>query len=254
MVGAPASADAVARMGRMPSLRVGLHLVLVEGTPLLPPTSVPDLVDSSGHFRNDMTLAGVKMFFSPRARVQLAAEINAQFEAFHATGLTLDHCNAHKHFHLHPGIANLMLRIGKRFGLRAARVPSEPPNVLAKVEPGSRVASDWVTAPWARLLRRRFRAAGVFAPDHVFGLRWSGQMTKNRLAGLIRNLPDGVSEIYLHPATKGGFAGSAPGNRYAEELAALLDPDVASAARVSSVRLGGFADFLKTENGGRQSQ
>lgn len=254
MVGAPATADAVARMQRMPSLRVGLHLVLVEGVPLLPPASVPDLVDSSWHFRNDMTLAGMKMFFSPRTRAQLAAEIRAQFEAFHATGLTLDHCNAHKHFHLHPVIANLMLRIGKRFGLRAARVPSEPPNVLAKVEPGSRAASDWVTAPWARLLRGRFRAAGVFAPDHTFGLRWSGHMTKNRLAGLIRNLPDGVSEIYLHPATKGGFAGAAPGYRYREELAALLDPDVASAASVSAVRLGGFADFLKTENAGRQSQ
>lgn len=35
MVAAPATADAVARAKRIPSLRVGLHLVLVEGRPVL---------------------------------------------------------------------------------------------------------------------------------------------------------------------------------------------------------------------------
>jgi len=77
----------------------------------------------------------------------------------------------------------------------------------------------------------------------VFGLRWSGQMTRERLAGLIRHLPDGLSEIYLHPATS-AYPGSACGYRYREELEALMAPEVIAAARDSSVRLGGFADFL----------
>ena len=68
-------------------------------------------------------------------------------------------------------------------------------------------------------------------------------MTRERLAALIRNLPDGLSEIYLHPAT-GAYPGSARGYRYSEELAALLAPEVIAAARDSSVRLGGFADFI----------
>ena len=41
-------------------------------------------------------------------RAQLRAEIEAQFAAFEATGLALDHVNAHKHFHLHPTIAGLL--------------------------------------------------------------------------------------------------------------------------------------------------
>ena len=101
-----------------------------------------------------------------------------------------------------------MVEIGRRFGLRAARVPLEPRHVLRKIEPQTPHASAWLTAPFALLLRRRFRAAGLMAPDSVFGLQWSGQMTKGRLSGLIRNLPDGLSEIYLHPAT-GPFAGAA---------------------------------------------
>ena len=111
MVSAPAAADAVKRAKAMGSLRVGLHLVLVEGRPTLPSSEIWALVDSGGYFRNDMARAGAAMFFLPHVRRQLAAEIEAQFKAFAATGLELDHVNSHKHFHLHPTIAALVVRI-----------------------------------------------------------------------------------------------------------------------------------------------
>lgn len=243
MVGASFAADAIARAKAMPRLRVGLHLVLTEGRPLLPPSAVPDLVEGLGEFRKNMVRMGAVLFFSARARAQLAAEMIAQFEAFRATGLSLDHANAHKHFHVHPTVGAMLLKIGRRYGLRGVRVPLEPAGVLAKAEPGFRPKPAWDTAPWAYLLRRRARAAGMVAPDCMFGLRWSGAMTTARLAGLIRNAPQGLSEIYLHPAT-GKYEGSAPFYRYAEELAALISPDTEAALRESSATLGGFADFL----------
>lgn len=243
MVAAPAAAEAVARAKAMPSLRVGLHLVLVEGRPMLPPSAIPDLADGSGHFRTGMTRAGAAIFFRPKVREQLTHEIAAQFDAFKATGLKLDHVNTHKHFHLHPTIAGLILKIGKAHGMRAMRVPLEPRAVLAAAEPGAAVAPAYVTGPWARLLRRRLRACGLVTPDAVFGLAWSGAMTAPRLCGLLAHLPEGLSEIYLHPATSGGFEGAAPGYRYAEELAALTGERVVAAARDPHIRLGGFADF-----------
>ena len=245
MVGGSAAADAVVRARRMPSLRVGLHLVLVDGRPLLPGPLLPDLVDAGGHFRSDMIASGTAIFFNPRARAQLAAEIYAQFAAFRDTGLTLDHCNAHKHFHLHPTIGRLIVEIGRRFGLPAVRVPLEPRNVLARIEPNTALPNAFATAPWAHLLRRRLRSARILAPDHVFGLRWSGSMTKDRILGLIRHLPEGLSEIYVHPATRNGFPEAATAYRYTEELSALLSPEVSVEARQPSVLLGGFVDFLK---------
>jgi hopanoid biosynthesis associated protein HpnK len=242
MVAAPAAADAVARARRMPTLRVGLHLVLVEGRPMLPASQLKYLVDGAGAFRSDMAALGAVIAIRREARAQAAAEICAQFEAFRATGLTLDHCNAHKHFHLHPVIGALIAAIGARFGLRAARVPVEPAGVLRKVE-RSRRAPALLTQPFAHLLRRRFRAAGFLVPDQVFGLQWSGAMTKERLSGLIRNLPEGLSEIYLHPAT-GTYQGAAPGYRYGEELQALVSEEAIGASRETSLRLGGFVDFL----------
>jgi hopanoid biosynthesis associated protein HpnK len=242
MVAAPAAADAVVRAKRLPRLRVGLHIVLVEGRPTLPATAVPDLVDASGNFRTDMAASAVAMFFLPRVRRQLEAEIAAQFDAFRATGLNLDHVNTHKHFHLHPTIASTILRVGKRHGLRAMRVPLEPHHVLRKAEPLAKLPSALATAPWAMLSRARLRAAGMTVPDQVFGLAWSGAMTPARVLGLIENLPDGLTELYLHPAT-GPYPGSAPGYRYADELAALTAPRVIEAARNSAIAKGGFADF-----------
>ena len=245
MVAAPAAADAVARARRMPALRVGLHVVLVEGRPLLPASSLSHLVGVNGAFRSDMAALGAVIALRREARAQVAAEITAQFEAFRATGLPLDHCNAHKHFHLHPVVGDLIAAIGARFGLRAARVPIEPKHVLRNVE-RSRGASALLTQPFAHFLRRRYRAAGLLVPDQVFGLLWSGQMSKERLSGLIRSLPEGLSEIYLHPAT-GPYQGAAPGYRYREEFEALKSAEVIGASRDTSLRLGGFSDFLASQ-------
>jgi hypothetical protein len=113
--------------------------------------------------------------------------------------------------------------------------------VLAAIEPQTARVPAWVTAPWAALLARRARQADLKTPDAVFGLAWSGAMTTARLLGLLRHLPEGRSEIYLHPATTDDFPGHASGYRYADEFAALTAPDVIAAAR--DLRHGGYTDF-----------
>jgi len=79
-------------------------------------------------------------------------------------------------------------------------------------------------------------------PDQIFGLAWSGAMDTARVRALIDLLPDGLTELYLHPAT-GPYPGSAPGYLYGEELAALIAPRVVEAARNPAILKGGFADF-----------
>ena len=241
MVTGDAFDDAVARAKTMPSLGVGLHLVLVEGRPCLPPELVPDLVDSNGQFRANMALAGLTIFAKPAARRQLFAEVEAQFAAFAETGLPLDHVNAHKHFHLHPTITSAILASGRRYGMKAIRAPIEPRGVLARIEAGA--GRFDLAQPWARLVRRRMRKAGLLVPDQVFGLAWSGALDTRRLRGLIANLPDGLSEIYCHPATDDRYPGHAPGYGYSSELAALMDGRVADMIGQSGIKLGRFADF-----------
>jgi hopanoid biosynthesis associated protein HpnK len=242
MIAAPAAADAIARARRLPSLRVGLHLVLLQGRPVLPPSAVPQLVKRDGSFPAHPAALGTRLVCSRSARRQLAAEIDAQFAAFSDSGLALDHCNAHLHFHLHPLVGRLIAALGPRFGLRAVRLPLEPRAPLRGVERRTWSGTAALTLPFALALRRRLAAAGLLVAERTFGLRWSGQMTRARLAGIVRQLPAGVSEIYLHPAT-GPYPGAARGYRYAEELQALLAPEVMAACRDASLRLGGFGDF-----------
>ncbi len=244
MVAGPGLDDAVSRARRLPQLKVGLHLVLVEGRALLGPAALPDLVDAEGYFRTDMARMGADIFFKPRVRRQLAHEIAAQFQAYGATGLYLDHVNTHKHYHLHPTISGLILKIGAAYGLRASRAPIEPRAVLAAVDPTCVPPPAYVTRPWAEIVRARFRRAGVAVADHVFGLAWSGAMTPDRVAGILRRLPQGLSELYLHPAVSGGFPGAAPGYRYEDELAALTSKETAAALADSGAVLGAFSDFL----------
>jgi hopanoid biosynthesis associated protein HpnK len=241
MVNGAAAADAVERARTLPLLGIGLHLVLVEGRPTLPPAEIPDLVDSNGLFRTNMVKAGIDIFFRPSVRRQLAAEIDAQFEAFAATGLPLDHVNAHKHFHLHPTIAGLIMAIGPRYGMTAMRAPIEPRAILCGIEPGTTTIAERIAAPYARAVRSRIRRAGMLVPDQVFGLAWSGAMSAKRVAALIERLPSGLSEIYLHPAMSDDFADHAPGYRYRAEYDALVDIAVEEAAR--GIRRGSFSDF-----------
>ena len=199
MVGAPAAADAIVRAHRLTGLHVGLHLVVIEGPAVLPSDAIPDLVDAGGWFPADQLRLGLRYAFSPHARRQLAAEIRAQFTAFAATGLPLHHADAHKHMHLHPVVGRMMLDIGREFGLRRVRVPSEPPDVLARCgqRPG---LADRAVYYWTKLLRRQVHNAGMQADDNCFGIAWSGHMTRVRVERLLAALPEGSSEIYFHPA------------------------------------------------------
>jgi hopanoid biosynthesis associated protein HpnK len=242
MVAGPAAAHAVALAKRLPTLRVGLHLALVEAAPASRPQDIPDLVDSDGQLRRDMVRLAFAIALRGGVHGQLRREIAAQFRAFRRTGLTLDHVNAHKHFHVHPLIARDVLSIGRDYGMNALRVPAEPAQIVARIDNKPPAFSERVMAPWTTALRGWARRAGLTTPDAVFGLRWTGAVTAERLAALMPLLPDGLVEIYTHPATRDDFAGHAPGYAYAGELKALTDPEVIAAVKRSGRRLGGYAD------------
>jgi len=234
MVAGGAADDAVARARRLPRLGVGLHLVLVEGRPVLPPSEVPDLVGRDGRFRIDMARLGFAIAVRPAVRRQLRREIEAQFAAFAATGLAFDHVNAHKHFHVHPIVAGMVLAAAQRYGVRALRAP---------VEPGRPRGTGWLALPFAQSLRRRARRRGMAAPDQVYGLAASGHMDLDRICAAAVALPEGLSELYLHPATCDEFDGHGPAYRHREEYEGLLDPAARAALAQRGARLGSFTDF-----------
>ena len=247
MVGAPAAADAVRRARELPRLRVGLHLVLADGLAVLGPDVIPGLADQSGRMNSRMFVNGVRFFAVSKLRRQLEAEIRAQFSAFARTGLALDHVNVHKHFHLHPTLLEMLVRIGGEYGVSAVRVPDEPLWFAARGGRWIPWMSAAMLAPWNAMMRRRLRAARMLHNDSIFGVAASGAMDEETLLAVLARLPAGLTEIYLHPATLSGsaIAASMSGYRHADELAALLSPRVRMAVEATGVERGGYGDALR---------
>lgn len=252
MVAAPATQDAVARAHRLPNLHVGLHVVLVNGRPKLPPERVPLLVDRSGLFESDLLRAGVRYFFTPGIRKQLEDEIRAQFQAYAATGLPLDHVNAQNHLHVHPTVLSLILKVGREFGVRAIRIPREPflPSWRAMRTHGAARFANWAfLLPWLSLMRLRLRLAGIASNDYVFGMIDTGHMTPDRVRRYLQNLPSGVSELYVHPATHTWPEAFPPDYDFAGEFASLVDQRVLEQLASSDVRRVTFTELAAAHAG-----
>ncbi len=248
MVGARSAGDALDRARQVPSLKVGLHLVLVEGSPVCAPSALPDLVDPRGMFSSHLFRAGVNFFFRPRVRQQLEREIRAQFEAFQATGLALDHVNCHHHMHLHPTVGTLILKVGREFGLRAVRYPYEP--VIASWRASRRAFARRVFAgvflqPWLAFLKNRLAEARVRANDFVFGMNDSGCMDLGLVLRFLRYLPPGVTEIYFHPAAlrRPELDRTPGGCRAREEFEVLTSPLLRQALEGSGIQRVAFSDL-----------
>jgi chitin disaccharide deacetylase len=251
MVGAPAMTDAVERARRLPALGVGLHLTLVDGRPVLSPHQIPDLVGPDGRFPNDPVRFGIALFFSVRMRQQAEAEIEAQFARFRATGLPLDHINGHQHFHMHPVVTRAIARVAPDYGSPAVRVPLEPfrHSWRATADRPIRRLTTWLFyAAQTRGMRRCLSAAGLPLNDHVFGVNDSGEMLERRLLQFVERLPDGVSELYCHPATR---RWEGPDNlpahyRPEDEFAALVSPKVRAMLEAAGLRPLSFQEAFAT--------
>ena len=248
MVGQAAARDAVERARRLPGLRVGLHVTLTGARPVLPAHQLPDLVDAAGRLPTNLPAFGWRLAASGAARRQAEQEIRAQFQAFAHTGLTLDHANAHQHYHLHPFVLDRIVTIGRDFGLRAVRVPFEPLWLARDVAASASRAARLPALGWtigARWMRRRLRAAGLAYNDVLFGLRCTGRLNEAALCDALASLGPGVAEVYLHPATRSGprEQSAGVGAHATEELQALISPRARERMQALRASVGGFLDI-----------
>ncbi len=245
MIRGQAARDAVERARRLPALRVGLHLVLVDGWPVVPAEVIPHLVDKRGRFSSFLFGAGVNFFFRTKVRQELESEIRAQFEAFRSTGLLLDHVNTHHHIHLHPTISRMILKIGRDYGMRAMRLPYEPflPSWRAsRSRIFQRIGTSVLVGPWISLLRKRLKKQKVNSNDFVFGMNDTGRLNLDLVLRFFTQLPPGVTEICLHPENSG--KDHTEGNHWRQrEYEALVHPALTQELLASGIQLISFSDL-----------
>jgi hopanoid biosynthesis associated protein HpnK len=262
LIGATFAADAIARARANPGLHVGLHLAVCEGLPVCNSKDLPDLVNARGELHGPLR-AILGFFLRPSLSGQIERELRAQFDAFRATGLTLDHVNGHNNMQLHPVVMPILISLAREYGARAIRVSTEPLLVSIKaaryrgaLPKGTRRrprAALWIRLaqwlaikPWGAYVKWRYRRAGFVVNDHLFGMYDCGSMDLDMFLGIIRNLPDGVSEIHCHPATRRcpEIDGPMPDYQHESELLALTSPVLRAAIQASGVHaVQGFSEL-----------
>jgi chitin disaccharide deacetylase len=246
VVAGDAADDAIARAKRLPGLGVGLHLAIYGARAA---AAEPSIVAPDGkNLGYNAVSTGIAMMVTPAGRAAARREVAAQLDAYRKTGLQLGHLDGHWHCHQHPALLSMALELGKPLGLKAVRLPYESFAFSHRVGGDRRLTrlgnavAHW---PLSLEMKRQLRGAGVRGNDWFFGKVDDGFVSERLLLGLAANLPVGVTEVGVHPATKTwGGEHSPPAHwRQAEELAALISPAVRDAMTANNVSLCRWADL-----------
>ncbi|MGH7962193.1 MAG: hopanoid biosynthesis-associated protein HpnK [Candidatus Binatia bacterium] len=248
MVAGPAWEEAVALARATPSLSVGLHLTLVQGRATLSPNLLSQITDQGGNFSDDPTLAGLRYFFSRRAREQVRAECRAQIERFLSTGLTLAQVDGHVNIHMHPTVLAILLDLAKEYGVTAMRVTREslfPSLAFDRGHTLRKCQEALIFSCLSQTAERKLRDRGINFPDRLFGLHQSGNVNEDYLLKLLPQLREGVTELYCHPffLPCPEVQRWTPTYRRDAELAALTSPAVRAAVTEQEIRLISYRDL-----------
>lgn len=230
MVAGAAAQDAIRRAKKMPNLKVGLHLVVIEGPAVLPYSEIPLIINADNQFPSNQLKMGIDYFFKSKIQHQLRREIKAQLQAFIDTGLTLDHIDVHKHMHLHPSVGKMLIELGQEFNVRNIRVPHELVKTLMAVDQTKHKENigNILIQHWTKVLKYQLRRANMRYLDWCFGLSWCGHMNFEKISKLLANLPQGRSEIFFHPSVShsGLYQNLMPDYEPTKELETLCHPDL----------------------------
>jgi hopanoid biosynthesis associated protein HpnK len=191
--------DAVA-IAAADGLNVGCHVMLVDGTPLLPADQLRTLTND-GEFISSATEFARVALIGGVAEGEVHAEATAQFKKLRASGVEITHFDTHKHAHMFPVVSRPLLTAAKEMGIHAVRNPFEPFSIHWITSPGL-----WVRgAQTASLLHFRSEfaqavaEAGLKTTDGTLGIAVTGRLDSTWLRRIVQGLPDGSWELVCHP-------------------------------------------------------
>jgi hopanoid biosynthesis associated protein HpnK len=229
-------AEAVKLAQENPRLGVGLHLTLLQGHSALPPEKIPGLVNARGEFSESPVGVGMNYFFNRPWREQLRAEIHAQFEKFHASGLPLDHVNGHLHLHLHPAIFKILTDDSEKLGLRHLRLTRDCLARSRRMSRGHFFYKISHAAIFELLSNRARKVLAVKKIRHAqitFGLLQNARVDEDYILKLLPELPPGDSELYSHPSL----------GEFKHEFDALISPRVKARVHELGIELIRYQDL-----------
>jgi len=204
----PAFASALAVAAANPELGVGVHLNLSDGVPTAKPNEVPGLLNASGELEGSPESLLLRIASRSLELAQVEHEWDAQIRKVRDAGINPTHLDGHKHVQMLPGLFEIALRLAKKHSIRAIRVAHEESKLRTLLSSGREqkpgaVLKQGVQARGLKLLARDAREmadhSGLVTTDYFCGIAQTGFLTNEGVERLLKNLPDGSTELMCHP-------------------------------------------------------
>jgi predicted glycoside hydrolase/deacetylase ChbG (UPF0249 family) len=231
MMNIPTTAeDITIALKETPRLGLGVHLVLTMGDPISAPETVPSITDEYGHFFKYTPL--VEQLSNVNID-EVKKEWRAQIEAFiRAAGRAPTHLDSHHHSsYFSPNLFQAMLELAREYDC-AIRFPFTG-RISKELEETNTHVPELITKFAPR------------SPDRFVVDFYDERATREELLHIIKNLPEGTTEIMCHPGyTDDTFAKESVYNDQRDrELKILTDPSIQEAIQANGIQLITFAEL-----------
>jgi hopanoid biosynthesis associated protein HpnK len=186
-----------------PSLAIGCHVVLIDGTPVLPPQDIPDLIEpDTDRFYSSLTAFGRRVLRNRISPDQIEAEATAQIRKLQQAGINVTHLDTHKHTHIFPQLLDPVLRAARACGVPAIRKPFEPFSASFLIA-APRTYKRWLQTKLLRVFLGHFlratKQSKIFTTSGTVGIAATGILDQRLFARIANGLPEGLWELVCHP-------------------------------------------------------
>jgi predicted glycoside hydrolase/deacetylase ChbG (UPF0249 family) len=209
LIQGPSAQEAIDIIKKDPAFQVGIHINL---DPLLGWSS-----PGKERFPRQKLLT---MMNEPEFASKVKKEIKEQTKAFLDTGLAPSHVDTHHHVHGFPRIFEMLLEVMNTYGIRAIRFSKKGYSLLGR----EGVPLPTETAQW---MEKMLQERKIVYPHYLFD-----PLTSFSLKGL----PDGVSELMVHPSLGGD-----PWRKKDYEM--LMNPLFIDTVREEKIELMSYAEL-----------
>jgi hopanoid biosynthesis associated protein HpnK len=196
--------EEAAHMARsVPTLAVGCHVVLVDGSPVSPSAEVGSLTkNGNAQFHSSLARFAARALRGRLDPAQVEREATAQIHKLQESGIQVTHLDTHKHTHMFPRVLRPLLSAARSCGVPAIRNPFESVK-LAQLLDDPNSWTRWLEVRTLHGLAATFRQAvqeaGLLTTDGTLGIVATGTLGQRLLRLLLEHLPDGTWELVCHP-------------------------------------------------------
>ena len=244
MANSAAFDEAVALAKSQPQLRVGCHIVLIDGEPIT--SGLKTLTNGTARFKSSLKEFALAALRKKLSQDEIRCEAEAQIRKIQSAGIVVSHIDTHKHTHIFPHVLHPVLQAARSCRVHAVRNPFEP----ATLWPPGRIVRTralWMRAVQVKLLHRyssqfheTVKQEQMKTTRGTAGIIVTGCLNQRLLTATLQALPEGDWEFVCHPGYLDSDLRSA-GTRLLEsrqtELQVLISAETREVLAQQGIRL-----------------